>query len=182
MKTLRLAAAVLLTWLAGAFTAQAADPLNVYTIWPESYARPMFLDFEKTTGIKVNFLRFSSGEALARVIAEKNNPRIDVLFGGPVETFAAGIKEGIFEPYKSPSFARLPARFKQADGQWTAIADDPLVFMTNAGFLKTNNLKPPASWHDPLNPAYQNLHQMPAARTSGTAVTRLFSVLEANQR
>ena len=124
-------------WLAGrASRAQAADPVNVYTIWPENYARPMFQEFEKATGIKVNFLRFSSGEALARVIAEKNNPRIDVLFGGPVETFAAGIKEGIFEPYKSPSFAKLPARFKQADGQWTAIADDPLVFMTNAAFLK----------------------------------------------
>ena len=115
----------------------------------------------EATGIKVNFLRFSSGEALARVIAEKNNPRVDVLFGGPVETFAAGIKEGIFEPYKSPSFARLPARFKQADGQWTAIADDPLVFMTNAAFLKTNNLKPPASWDDLLNPAYKNSCRWP---------------------
>ena len=80
-------------------------------------------------------MRFSSGEALARVIAEKNNPRVDVLFGGPVETFAAGIKEDVFEPYKPPSSAVLPARFKQADGQWTAIADDPLVFMTNAKFL-----------------------------------------------
>jgi iron(III) transport system substrate-binding protein len=174
--------AIAALWLAGLGTAQAADPLNVYTIWPENYARPMFQEFEKQTGIKVNFLRFSSGEALARVIAEKNNPRIDVLFGGPVETFAAGIKEGIFEPYKSPSFAKLPARFKQADGQWTAIANDPLVFMTNAGFLKTNNLKPPASWDDLLNPAYKNMLQMADARTSGTAVTRIFSVLEVNGR
>ena len=168
-------------WLAAA-TAQAADPVNVYTIWPENYARPMFQEFEKTTGIKVNFIRFSSGEALARVIAEKNNPRIDVLFGGPVETFAAGIKEGIFEPYKSPSFAKLPARFKHADGQWTAMADDPLVFMTNGAFLKTKGLKPPASWDDLLDPAYKNQLQMADARTSGTAVTRIFSVLEVNKR
>lgn len=168
--------------LAGTTAVRAADPVNVYTIWPENYARPMFQEFEKQTGIKVNFLRFSSGEALARIIAEKNNPRIDVLFGGPVETFAAGIKEGIFEPYKSPSFAKLPARFKQADGQWTAIADDPLVFMTNAGFLKENKLKPPASWDDLLNPAYKNMLQMADARTSGTAVTRIFSVLEVNGR
>src|SRR5882672_9702707 len=162
--------------------AGAADTVNVYTIWPENYARPMFQEFEKATGIKVNFIRFSSGEALARVIAEKNNPRIDVLFGGPVETFAAGIKEGIFEPYKSPSFSKLAPRFKQADGQWTAIADDPLVFMTNAAFLKTNNLKPPASWDDLLSPAYKNSLQMADARTSGTAVTRIFSVLEVNDR
>lgn len=172
-------AAGLLGWLGGA---QAAEPLNVYSIWPENYARPMFEEFEKVSGIKVNFLRFSSGEALARVIAEKGNPRVDVLFGGPVETFAAGIKEGIFEPYKSPSFDKLPARFKHADGQWTAIADDPLVFMTNTAFLKAHNLQPPTSWDDLLNPAYKNMLQMADARTSGTAVTRIFSVLEVNKR
>ena len=181
MKVLRTAVLVVAGWLCSLAAVQAAD-VNVYTIWPENYARPMFQEFEKLTGIKVNFLRFSSGEALARVIAEKNNPRIDVLFGGPVETFAAGIKEGIFEPYKSPSFSKLAPRFKQADGQWTAIADDPLVFMTNAGFLKTNSLKPPASWDDLLNPAYKDSLQMADARTSGTAVTRIFSVLEVNDR
>jgi len=168
-------AAVLL--LAGGLAA-AAETVNAYSIWPENWARPMFQEFEKATGIKVNFVRFSSGEALARVIAEKNNPRVDVLFGGPVETHAAGIKEGIFEPYKPPTFNALPTRFKQADGQWVAIADDPLVFLSNAKFLKDNNLKPPASWEDLLNPAYKNMIQMADARTSGTAVTRIFSILE----
>jgi iron(III) transport system substrate-binding protein len=162
--------------------AEAADTLNAYSIWPENWARPMLQEFEKATGIKVNFVRFSSGEALQRVIAEKNNPRVDVLFGGPVETFAAGIKEGIFEPYKPAAFNALPARFKQSDGYWAAIADDPLVFMSNTKFLKENNLKPPASWEDLLNPAYRNMLQMADARTSGTAVTRLFSILEVNGR
>ncbi len=168
--------------LAGAASAFAADTVNVYSIWPENWARPMFEEFEKATGVKVNFVRFSSGEALARVIAEKNNPRVDVLFGGPVETFAAGIAEGVFEAYKPPAFAKLPARFRQADGQWVAIADDPLVFMTNSKFLKENNLKPPASWSDLLAPPYKNMLQMADARTSGTAVTRIFSILEVNGR
>jgi len=169
-------AACVVGWAAA--PALAADSVNAYSIWPENWARPMFQEFEKATGIKVNFLRFSSGEALARVIAEKNNPRVDVLFGGPVETHAAGIKEGIFEPYKPPSFGVLPARFKHAEGQWVAIADDPLVFMSNNKFLKENNLKPPTSWNDLLSPAYKNMIQMADARTSGTAVTRIFSILE----
>jgi iron(III) transport system substrate-binding protein len=156
----------------------AADTVNAYSIWPENWARPMFQEFEKAMGIKVNFVRFSSGEALARVIAEKNNPRVDVLFGGPVETHAAGIKEGIFEPYKPPSFSVLPARFKHAEGQWVAIADDPLVFMSNNKFLAEHKLKPPVSWNDLLDPAYKNMLQMADARTSGTAVTRIFSILE----
>jgi iron(III) transport system substrate-binding protein len=178
----RLAALALPALASLAAPAVAADAVNVYSIWPENWARPMFQEFEKATGIKVNFVRFSSGEALARVIAEKGNPRVDVLFGGPVETHAAGIKEGIFESYKPPSFAKLPARFKHPDGQWVAIADDPLVFMTNARFLKENSLKAPASWNDLLHPAYKNMLQMADARTSGTAVTRIFSVLEVNGR
>jgi len=180
---MRLRTALFLILVAGmAVPALAADTLNVYTIWPENYARPMFQEFEKATGIKVNFVRFSSGEALARVIAEKNNPRVDVLFGGPVETHAAGIKQGVFEPYKPPSFAALPARFKHPQGQWIAIADDPLVFMSNTKFLAQHQLKPPASWNDLLNPAYKNMIQMADARTSGTAVTRIFSILEVNKR
>jgi iron(III) transport system substrate-binding protein len=165
-----------------ALPAGAAETLNAYSIWPENWARPMFEEFEKATGIKVNFVRFSSGEALARVIAEKNNPRVDVLFGGPVETFAAGIKEGIFEPYKPPAFAKLPVRFRHPDAQWVAIADDPLVFMSNNKFLKEQNLKPPASWEDLTVPAYKGMLQMADARTSGTAVTRIFSILEVNGR
>jgi iron(III) transport system substrate-binding protein len=162
--------------------ARAAGALNAYSIWPENYARPMMEAFEKASGISVKFVRFSSGEALARVVAEKNNPQIDVLFGGPVETFTAGQTKGVFEPYKSPSWADLPARFKDKDGQWTAIADDPLVFMTNTAFLKQHSLQAPASWDDLLNPAYKDMLQMADARTSGTAVTRIFSILQVHDR
>lgn len=167
---------------ATATRAQAAETLNVYSIWPEPYCKPMFKAFTEATGIKINFLRFSSGEALARIIAEKNNPKIDVLFGGPIETFAAGVHQGVFQAYKPPSTKILPARFKNADGYWTAIADDPLVFMTNTKFLQQHHLQPPTSWNDLLNPVYKNMLQMADARTSGTAVTRIFSILEVNHR
>jgi iron(III) transport system substrate-binding protein len=162
--------------------AQAAEGINAYSIWPENYAKPMMDAFTKASGIPVKFVRFSSGEALARVTAEKNNPQIDVLFGGPVETFTAGQGQGVFEAYTPPAAADLPARFKDPNGMWTAIADDPLVFMTNTEFLKKNNLKAPASWDDLLNPAYKGMLQMADARTSGTAVTRIFSILQVHNR
>jgi iron(III) transport system substrate-binding protein len=162
--------------------AHAAETLKAYAIWPENYARPMLLAFEKATGIHVNFIRFSSGEALARLIAEKGNPQVDVLFGGPVETFTAGEDQGIFEAYAPPSAADLPKRFKSQKGMWTAIADDPLVFMTNTKFLQEHNLQAPASWDDLLNPAYKNMLQMADARTSGTAITRIFSILQVHDR
>jgi len=172
-----LAVAILLILTASGGSA-ADKTLNAYSIWPENWARPMFEEFEKATGIKVNFVRFSSGEALARVMAEKNNPQVDVLFGGPVETFSAGISEGVFEPYKPPAFNVLEPRFKDPQGYWVGIADDPLVFMTNKKFLAEKKLNPPASWNDLIDPAYKGMLQMADARTSGTAVTRIFSILE----
>lgn len=156
--------------------------LNAYSIWPENWATPMFEEFEKATGIHVNFMRFSSGEALARVIAEKGNPQVDVLFGGPIETFGAGAREGVFEVYKPAAYDKLEAKFKDPDGYWTAIADDPLCFMSNKEFLEENNLEAPTSWNDLLNPVYSNMIQFADARTSGTAVTRIFSILEVNKR
>jgi iron(III) transport system substrate-binding protein len=162
--------------------AAAATEVNAYSIWPENYAQPVMNAFEQASGIHVNFVRFSSGEALARLIAEKANPQVDLLFGGPVETFTAGVGKDVFAAYTSPEAAALPSRFKDPHGLWTAIADDPLVFMTNTAFLKQHNLQPPASWDDLLNPAYKNMLQMADARTSGTAVTRIFSIIMANNK
>ena len=162
--------------------AVAAATLNAYSIWPENYARPIFAAFQAATGIQVNFLRFSSGEALARIVAEKGNPQVDLLFGGPIETFTAGIGQGVFEPYASPDAATCPPASRSPNGNWTAIADDPLVFMTNTAFLKQHNLQAPTSWNDLLNPAYKNMLQMADARTSGTAVTRIFSILQVYNR
>ena len=44
-----------------------AAELNAYSVMPEKYASRIFAEFTKDTGIKVNFLRFSTGEALARL-------------------------------------------------------------------------------------------------------------------
>ncbi len=162
--------------------ARAQQTLNAYSIWPESWAVPVFEEFTKATGIKVNFVRFSSGEALARVRAEKDNPRVDVLFGGPADTHVAGAQAGLFEPYKPSEADRLPARFKDPQYRWLGIADDPLVFMFNAKLLKERNLPPPGSWQDLLHPAFRGQLQMADARTSGTAVTRIFSILEVHGR
>jgi iron(III) transport system substrate-binding protein len=50
--------------------------------------------------------------------------------------------------------------------------------MSNKNFLEERKLNPPASWQDLLDPAYKGMIQMADARTSGTAVTRIFSILE----
>lgn len=157
--------------------APAAETLNVYTIWSERYATEIFDAFTRETGVKVNFLRFPSGEVLARLIAEKNNPQVDVFFGGIADAFVAGKKEGIFDPYVPRGAEEIPSRFRDPEGFWTGVAVNPLCFMFNGNFLKKHGLQAPASWPELLNPVFKNGLIMADARTSGTAVSRLFSLV-----
>ena len=150
--------------------------INIYTIWPEKYSSAVFAAFTKETGIKVNFLRFSSGEALARVAAEKDNPQVDVLFGGPADTFAAGVEKGVFEPYAPKGADKIPAKFKDPKNYWVGVAVNPISFMFNNKILKEKNLPAPTSWDELLNPAFKNGLQTADARTSGTAISRILSL------
>ncbi|EFB91571.1 ABC transporter, solute-binding protein [Pyramidobacter piscolens W5455] len=172
----KFAALVLLLGLT-ALPASAAE-INAYSIMPEKYVSKVTQAFEQETGIHVNFLRLSSGEAKTRLEAEKNNPQVDVLIGGPADTYEAIVAQGVFEKYSPKGVEAIPAKFRSADGYWTGIGIIPLCFLTNEDFLKKNEMQAPATWNDLLDPRYKNGLQMADARTSGTATERIFSLVK----
>ena len=155
-------------------SANAAE-LNAYTIMPEKYASQIFAQFTKDTGIKVNFLRFSTGEALARLTAEKGNPQVDVLLGGPADMYAAGVTEGILEAYRPANSDAISSAYRDPNNYWTGIGLIPLCFLTNTKFLEKNKMQAPTKWADLLDPRYKNNLQMADARKSGTATERIYS-------
>jgi len=157
-------------------SAQAQEKLRVYTAWPEPFSAPLFKAFTQQTGVEIQFVRQSAGELLARLTAERNNPQVDIMFGGPADTFNAAKKAGLLEPYKGPGWQSTPNEYKDADGAYTGFSRLTMVFMTNAKFLKEHNKAAPASWADLLDPVYRNQIQTADARTSGTAMTRLLSI------
>lgn len=158
-------------------SANAAE-LNAYTIMPEKYASQIFAQFTKDTGIKVNFLRFSTGEALARLTAEKGNPQVDVLLGGPADMYAAGVTEGILEAYRPADSGAISSAYRDPNNYWTGIGLIPLCFLTNTKFLEKNKMQAPTKWADLLDPRYKNNLQMADARTSGTATERIYSLVK----
>ena len=158
-------------------SANAAE-LNAYTIMPEKYASQIFAQFTKDTGIKVNFLRFSTGEALARLTAEKGNPQVDVLLGGPADMYAAGVTEGILEAYRPADSDAISSAYRDPNNYWTGIGLIPLCFLTNTKFLEKNKMQAPTKWADLLDPRYKNNMQMADARTSGTATERIYSLVK----
>jgi iron(III) transport system substrate-binding protein len=137
-------------------------------------------EFEKKYGITVNYVRMSSGESLARLIAEKDNPQFDIWWGGPVDSFIAAKKEGILEPYNSPNAKNLidQVNYKDKDNAWAAIYSGSLGFCSNKAQLAKLNIKAPTSWDELLAPVLKGQIMVAHPSSSGTSYTALATILQ----
>jgi iron(III) transport system substrate-binding protein len=155
--------------------------LNVLCTPQEQWCQGMKQEFEAKYGITVNYVRMSSGEALARVQAEKDNPQFDIWWGGPIDSFVAAKGEGLLEAYDSPNYANLidPVKMKDVDNQWVGIYVGTLGFATNSDWLAANpNVEPPKSWDDLLKPEFKGQVMVAHPSSSGTSYTALATVLQ----
>jgi iron(III) transport system substrate-binding protein len=155
--------------------------LNVLCTPQEQWCQGMKQEFEAKYGITVNYVRMSSGEALARVQAEKDNPQFDIWWGGPIDSYVAAKGEGLLEAYDSPNYANLidPVKMKDVDNNWVGIYVGTLGFATNTDWLAANpNVEPPKSWDDLLKPEFKGQVMVAHPSSSGTSYTALATVLQ----
>ncbi|MDX9802115.1 MAG: extracellular solute-binding protein, partial [Spirochaetia bacterium] len=154
--------------------------LNVLMTPQEEWCQGMKQEFEKKFGITVNYVRMSSGEALARIRAEKDNPQFDIWWGGPIDSFVAAKNEGLLAAYKSPNYKNLLdlKKYKDEDDHYVGIYVGSLGFATNKNWLAANpGTKAPTSWDDLLRPEFKGQILVAHPSTSGTSYTALATVL-----
>lgn len=167
---------------AGQATEEITDTeLNLLCTPQEEWCQGMKQEFEAKYGITVNYVRMSSGEALARVLAEKDNPQFDIWWGGPIDSFIAAKAEGVLEPYDSPNYANLvdPAKSKDPDNQWVGIYMGSLGFATNTDWLAAHpGVEAPTSWDDLLKPEFTGQVMVAHPSSSGTSYTALATILQ----
>ena len=177
---LAMALAAPLVFATGVKEAETKE-LNVLMTPQEEWCQGMKQEFEKLTGIRVNYVRMSSGEALARIRAEKNNPQFDIWWGGPIDSFIAAKIEGLLEPYNSPNFANLIdlEKYKDKENYWVGIYVGSLGFATNKNWLAAHpGVKAPTSWADLLRPEFKGQIMVAHPSTSGTSYTALATILQ----
>ena len=114
-KTRALALTALL--IGGAAIAQETGPV-IYAIVNEQDAVALAELFEQRTGLEPTVLRGSTGEIIARVIAERDNPQADIVLGGPSTLHITLKDEGVTEPHQLPEGVQLPADAFDPDGYW----------------------------------------------------------------
>lgn len=135
-------------------------------------------EFEKATGIKVEFLTMSSGEVLTRLRAERNNPQTDLWFGGGSDAFIQAKEDGLIVPYKSRNAEKVFPAFRDDEGYWTGVSLVVVGFLANADRLRDKGLKAPTTWADLADAAYEDELLASNLNTSGTAYTTVSGILQ----
>ena len=91
----------------------------------------------------------SSGEALAKLEAEKSNPSADITEIG-LEFAPIAIAKGLSQPYKPTNWDKIPEWAKDKDGQWA------LSYTGTIAFLISKDVKnPPKTFNDLLTGDYK---------------------------
>ncbi|GAB4214284.1 MAG: ABC transporter substrate-binding protein [Rhodoferax sp.] len=168
--------------LALAGTLAHADTLNIICSVQAEWCNMIGTVYGKTTGTKVNISMKGSGEALAQLIAEKDNPKTDVWFGGTGDPHLQAAELGLSLEYKSPSLGQLHPWAQQQAAQskyrTVGIYSGPLGFGFNTELLAKKKLQPPKVWADLLNPALKGEIQVANPASSGTAYTMVATLVQ----
>ncbi len=174
-KTLITMAAVCLVGVGAASPSLAKGRLVVYCSMQPDWCQAATDAFSKKYDVEVSETRSGSGSTFAKVLAEKDNPKGDVWYGGTLDPHSqAGVK-GILESYQSPMLKELgeafrnPATTKQNHS--TGIYAGVLGFSVNTEVLKAEGKPMPKCWSDLIKPEYKGLIQIASPESSGTAYT-----------
>lgn len=148
----------------------------VYTALEEDESADYFdLAAKELPDLNIKWIRYSTGELMAKVLAEKNNPQADVIYGTAV-TELARVKD-ILELYKPKDIDKIGEAYKDPEGYWTAIDMYVAAFCINMDQLAKKGLTKPTSWADLTRPEYQGEIIMPNPASSGTGYLQVTSLL-----
>jgi len=177
----------LLAFLAGATmlvfgqSALAATELTVYTaVEAEDLARYAETFNKDHPDIKIKWVRDSTGIVTAKLLAEKNNPQADVVWGLAATSLLLLKSEGMLEAYKPKGVGLLDKKFvdKGAIPSWVGMDAWVAAVCYNTVEAAKYNLTPPKTWTDLLKPMYKGHLIMPNPNSSGTGFLDVSSWLQ----
>ncbi|WP_405403448.1 2-aminoethylphosphonate ABC transporter substrate-binding protein [Streptomyces sp. NBC_01104] len=169
-------ALALATTLSACGGSSAASDAKVVTVYSadglkgengDGWYDKVFKDFEKKTGIKVEYVEGGSGEMVQRAVREKTNTQADVLVTLPPFIQQADSK-GLLQAYEPAGSDQVESADKAPDRKWTSVVNNYFGFVYNKKELTT----PPATWEQLLDGTYKEKVQYstPGVAGDGTAV------------
>lgn len=159
----------------------AGTELNVYTdMEPDVLARYQKDLAAKFPDLTFKWVRESAGPITARLLAEKDNPQADIIFGLALSGVLSVDQQGGLEPYRPEGFDAIsPMMRDQRDTPvWVGMNVMVGAVALNTRELEGMKLPKPEVWADLTKPEYKDAIVMPNPVSSGTAYLHVTSWLQ----
>jgi iron(III) transport system substrate-binding protein len=171
-KTLRflVVGALALAMAAGSY-AQTRTKFTIYTALENEQLAPFKAAIERAVPeIEVAWVRDSTGVITARFLAEKDNPKADMVLGLAASSMLLFEQANLLEAYTPAGSEQLRAAFRdtRAPTSWTGMNAFLGVICFNTVEAKKAGIAQPASWRDLLDAKYRGHLVMPHPASSGT--------------
>ncbi len=161
--------------------ARAETELTVYTAVEAEDLKRYAESFNKDhPDIKIKWVRDSTGIVTAKLLAEKDNPQADVVWGLAATSLLLLKSEGMLEAYAAKGVEALDKKFVDSSTPpaWVGMDAWVAAICYNTVEAKKHNLTPPKSWKDLLDAKYKGHLIMPNPNSSGTGFLDVSSWLQ----
>jgi iron(III) transport system substrate-binding protein len=118
------------TTVAAGSGSEAAGEITVYTAIEDDQLEGYLAGFKEAyPDITVNIVRDSTGIVTAKLLAEKDNPQADVVWGLAASSLVLADQQGLLEPYAPEGLDKVQAKFRDAKNPpigWVSMSGCPL--------------------------------------------------------
>lgn len=157
--------------LLGAGSALAATELTVYTAVESDDLQKYAERFNRAhPDIRIRWVRDSTGVITARLLAEKDNPRADVIWGLAATSLLILDDEKLLHPYAPKGVKKLDPKFvsRETPPSWVGMDAWVAAICYNTIEGQRRGIPKPTSWEDLTRPEYRGQVIMPNPSSSGT--------------
>ncbi|MCP5368713.1 MAG: putative 2-aminoethylphosphonate ABC transporter substrate-binding protein [Hyphomicrobiales bacterium] len=158
-----------------------ATELKVYTAIEADDLKRYAAEFNKVyPDIEIKWVRDSTGIVTAKLLAEKDNPQADVVWGLAATSLMLLKNEGMTQAYMPAGGDKLDKKFIDTANppHWTGMDAWVACICYNTVEAKKKNLPVPTSWKDLTKPVYKGSVVMPNPNSSGTGFLDVASWLQ----
>ncbi len=153
----------------------------LYCAQDKDFAEASLADFTQQTGLavapKYDSEADKSVSLYVELLADKDRPRCDVFWNNEIINTISLQRQGLLQPYESPSAASYPASCRAADNTWHAFALRARILIVNKQLVKPEEM--PKSILDLTDARWKGrvAIALPQHGTSATMAASLFQVL-----
>ena len=131
--------------------AKASTELTLYYSHAADWTDPIIKQFQDKTGVHVNLVGAGTGELVARIRAERQNPLGDLLWGGGADIYDVILD--LLEVYTPQELASIDAATYDPAHHWHGTSIDPMFIVYNPKLVAPVDV--PKGWGDLLNPKFK---------------------------